>query len=163
MFVHGTYMHMFGNVLGLFASGLPVYTEFRAKGLFFVFLVGGYIASLPSFLRADHIKEVARSVTSATTVKVEPGNSFFKRLVRNMWNRHVAPLLGELTAEAVATRPSCGSSGGGYALMGCSLVLQLQDASKIVYRSVRARCARLSRLLSNLSFSSRLHLYQLSR
>ena len=138
LFVHGSYSHMFSNVTAMLTFGLPVYTEFGSNGLFFVFLAGGVFASLPSFLREDQKKEVARLVASKFTVDPGTGNSLYNRLV-GVWNRRGAAHLGTLAKGLFPTK-ECGSSGGVCALMGCHLVLQLRDASNIVYWSMCARC-----------------------
>jgi len=145
MFVHADYNHMFNNICSLLLHGLPVYETFGFMGLFFVFLVGGVIASLPSFLRDSQIKEVARSVTSATTFKVGPEKSLFNPLA-GAWNRHGATFCGMVAAKMFATQPSCGSSGGVSALIGCCLFLLLRDAANIVCRSMCAKSTAVSPL-----------------
>ena len=76
IFVHSTYSHMFNNLSACIQFGLPVYLEFGSNGLYFVFLVGGAVASFPSFLHDDQKKELARVVTSKISVADDrgPGN-----------------------------------------------------------------------------------------
>ena len=76
IFVHSTYSHMFNNLSACIQFGLPVYLEFGSNGLYFVFLVGGVVASFPSFLHDDQKKELARVVTSKISVADDrgPGN-----------------------------------------------------------------------------------------
>ena len=50
LFVHGDYSHLFGNLMGVIQVGHPIYREFGTAGLYALFLSGGAIASLPTFL-----------------------------------------------------------------------------------------------------------------
>jgi hypothetical protein len=111
---------------------------YRFTGVCAGVLTVGVFASLPSFLREDQKKEVARLVASKFTVDPGTGNSLYNRLV-GVWNRRGAAHLGTLAKGLFPTK-ECGSSGGVCALMGCHLVLQLRDASNIVYWSMCARC-----------------------
>jgi len=139
MFIHGNYNHLIDNLSALLMFGYHVSSNFGANVVLFLFLAGGYFASLPSFIQKDWVKEVARSRTSEYTHGI-PCRSPLTCLV-SLWDWIGAPLHG-MEHAAQYTNGGVGSSGGGSALIGCSLVLQLRDVLKVVYRSVRARWVR---------------------
>ena len=53
LFVHGNYEHLFGNLNAALHASFPIYQEFGALGLYFLFISGGAIAAFPSFLHED--------------------------------------------------------------------------------------------------------------
>jgi membrane associated rhomboid family serine protease len=128
MFVHGSYSHMLTNLNGALTLGLPVFREFGLEGLYIVFLGGGILASIPTFLNEDQKVELARSVGAGLTI---PEKSIVPGILRNVWNKSGASRVGKLAANLMPTRV-CGSSGGVCALMGCQLMLIVRDTYRLL-------------------------------
>lgn len=61
LFVHANYSHLFGNLTGIIQLGLPIHKEFGVGGLYSLFLSGGAIASLSTFLH-DGQREAIRKL-----------------------------------------------------------------------------------------------------
>ena len=75
MFVHNDYQHLLGNLNAAFQASFPIYAEFGAVGLYFLFISGGAIASFPSFLHEDQKR--AFSNLFYDKVALQPGGNFF--------------------------------------------------------------------------------------
>ena len=80
MFVHGNYEHLLGNLSAALHGSYPIYQEFGALGLYFLFISGGTIASFPSFLHDDDQKR-AFSKLFYDEVALQPRGSSFSRWI----------------------------------------------------------------------------------
>ena len=79
MFVHGNYEHLLGNLSAALQGSFPIYQEFGALGLYFLFISGGTIASFPSFLHDDQKR--AFSKLFYDEVALQPRGSSFSRWI----------------------------------------------------------------------------------
>ena len=82
MFVHGTYSHLFNNLLALIQLGYPIYLEYGVVGLYGIFFFGGISAALPSKLytkQRDVISQDFHKLTSTT-------NQFLPKILIDNWN-----------------------------------------------------------------------------
>lgn len=73
IFVHSSYEHLFGNLSGVLQFAYPVYNEFGTMGLYFLFLSGGAIASLPTFLRSGQKSAFSKLVYDSISIKPDSG------------------------------------------------------------------------------------------
>ena len=62
LFVHDDYDHLYGNLMNAYDWGFPIYREFGAAGLYALFLTGGAIASLPTFIHGGQRKAMRKLV-----------------------------------------------------------------------------------------------------
>ena len=79
LFVHSSYEHMFHNLSAAMQFAYPVYTEFGSAGLYFLFVSGGVIASLPIFFRIDQNSAFSKLVYDSISIK--PGNGTYSQYV----------------------------------------------------------------------------------
>ena len=134
IFIHGSYSHMFNNLVGTILFGLPVYNEYSTFGLYFVFLSGGIFAAMPSFLKIDQQKEVSRLIASQVTISNDStGSSYLPKKFKYYWNKIANDSATTLVA-LYHPKKSCGSSGAVCALMGCQMVLLLRDSILTIVR-----------------------------
>ncbi len=123
MFVHANYDHLLGNLFHAFSFGLPVFKEFGMNGLYFFFLCGGIIGSIPSHLTDAQKNGVEKLMQRAMIIEEK---KYVPKLLRP-WMDKASTRIGTLTASAIQASRSCGSSGGVCALMGCEMVLLSRD------------------------------------
>ena len=79
LFVHSSYEHLFHNLSAAMQFAYPVYNEFGSAGLYFLFLSGGAIASLPIFFRSDQNSAFSKLVYDSISIK--PGNGIYSQYV----------------------------------------------------------------------------------
>lgn len=123
MFVHGSYNHLFMNLVAAVQFGYPVYMEYGPIGLYTVFLCGGVFAALPSVLYLGQQKQVTKGYENVYS-------SICKRYLPSFFDSTVDGLsgwLGKTTNWLLTPSVSCGSSGAVFAMMGCNLGLLLHS------------------------------------
>lgn len=135
MFVHETYAHLMNNLLGAFQCGCNVYRQI-GSGMYLVYIGGGVAAALPSLLKFEQRKMHAQSLLSS--------------FIPARWLSSDSPLVDIVQHGIGQMSVFCGSSGGLCALMGCSMMLFVQDVSSVMYRKnaeLAAHDAEMERIL----------------
>jgi membrane associated rhomboid family serine protease len=126
MFIHGNYNHLFTNLVGMWTSAVPIYTQLGGWALYFAFFGGGIFAALPSGLQSAQLlrgaREIDRSVDaltrgSALGAYAKPFLSGGARLLQMTTDTNVR---------------CCGSSGAVCSLWGLSTVLLVDQAVTLV-------------------------------
>ena len=82
IFVHTSYEHMFGNLSAALQFAYPVYNEFGAVGLYFLFLSGGAFASLPTFLRQNQKSAFSQLVYDR--IAIRPSGETYSKWIPGM-------------------------------------------------------------------------------
>ena len=116
MFVHGTYKHLLQNIQGLLLSGYPIYSALGFDTMCLLFILGGACSELPSIIHETQVGKL-------------PGTALLPRFVR----QGLRNLLKFLRREV-----HCGSSGGIFALIGSSTVLNVRCAYRLAMECHRA-------------------------
>jgi membrane associated rhomboid family serine protease len=126
MFIHGNYKHLFTNLVGIWTSAVPIYTQLGSWAVYFAFFGGGIFAALPSSLQSAQLlrgeREIERSVDvltrgSSLGAYVKPFLSGGARLLQMTTDTNVR---------------CCGSSGAVCSLWGLSTVLLVDEALALV-------------------------------
>jgi membrane associated rhomboid family serine protease len=130
IFVHADYPHLLNNLMAACTLSGPVFKEFGAQGLYFLFLSGGLIASAQRLFKDTQVngftslwRGVVRDIAGASPI-----------------TEKISTKLGNMT-QKLSSRlftKSCGSSGAVCALLGCEFALVLRDVSIIVYNVGKA-------------------------
>ena len=123
MCVHGSYAHMLGNLYTAFVLGRPIFYQFSSLGLFFLYLSGGIISSLPSKFSLDNKRYLDEAIHDTFVIR---NQAYIPNFAKNLWNKHV-PGIGARIVNLAMPKYLCGSSGAVCALLGASIVLSLRD------------------------------------
>jgi membrane associated rhomboid family serine protease len=125
IFIHVDYEHLFSNMLSTFQFAYPLYLQYGARNVYFIFIVGGIVSALPLKFHVDQKAMTSNYWQGVFARGINEKDHFLTKWFSKSWNS-VARNIGGVASAILTPSRTCGSSGGVSALIGCEFGILLQ-------------------------------------